>query len=59
MTRMVGLLKSCAGLLGAKTVGVLFIGLAAGEVNPDIGERARQKARHLGKKLAARHTPLA
>ena len=57
MTGMVGLLKGCAGLLGAKTVGVLFIGLAAGEQRPDIGQRARRKARRLGKKLAAR-TPL-
>lgn len=58
-TRMVGLLKSCAGLLGARTVGVLFIGLAAGEAKPDIGERARKKARRLGKKLASRSTPAA
>lgn len=53
ITRMVGLLKTCAGLLGAKTVGVLFIGLAAGQSEPDIGDRARRKARKLGKKLAA------
>jgi multimeric flavodoxin WrbA len=52
MTRMVGLLKGCAALFGAKTIGVLAIGLAAGEVKPDIGERARKKARRLGKKLA-------
>jgi multimeric flavodoxin WrbA len=51
MTRMVGLLKSCAGLLGAKTVGVLFIGLAAREQKPDLGSRAKRKARRLGKKL--------
>lgn len=59
MTRMVGLLKSSAGLLGAKTVGVLFIGLAASEPDQDIGDRAREKARRLGKKLAERHTPSA
>jgi multimeric flavodoxin WrbA len=59
MTRMVGLLKSCAGLLGAKTVGVLFIGLAAGEPNPDIGQRARKKARRLGRLLASHHAPSA
>lgn len=52
MTRMTGLLKTCARLLGAKTVDVLFIGLAAGEVKTDIGDRARKKARRLGKKLA-------
>jgi multimeric flavodoxin WrbA len=57
MTRIVGLLKSVAGLLGAKTVGVLFIGLAAGERKTEIGERARRKARRLGRKLARRHTP--
>jgi multimeric flavodoxin WrbA len=53
MTRIVGLLKSCAGLLGARTIGVLFVGLAAGEQKADIGERARRKARRLGKRLAA------
>jgi multimeric flavodoxin WrbA len=51
MTRMVGLLKSCAGLFGAKTVGVLFIGLAAGGQKPELGARAVRKARRLGKKL--------
>jgi multimeric flavodoxin WrbA len=56
MTRMVGLMKSCARLLGAKTVDVLFIGLAAGDPKADIGARARKKARRLGKKLAQRNT---
>ena len=55
MTKMVGLMKGCAKLLGAKTVDVLFIGLAAGEQKPDIGARARKKARRLGKKLASRY----
>ena len=59
MTRMVGLLKSVAGLLGAKPIGVLWVGLAAGEHNADIGQRARQKARRLGRKLAAHHAPAA
>ena len=54
MTTMVSLLKTSAGLLGAKTIGVLSIGLAAGELNQDIGQRARKKARRLGKKLASR-----
>jgi multimeric flavodoxin WrbA len=53
MSRMVGLLKSCAGLLGAKTIGVIFIGLVSGEPKPDIGARARRKARRLGQRLAA------
>jgi multimeric flavodoxin WrbA len=57
MTRMVGLLKTGADMLGAKTVGVLFVGMAAGQLDQDIGERARQQARRLGKKLAERHTP--
>ena len=55
MTRMVGLMKSCARLLGAKTVDVLFIGLAAGDPKADIGARARKRARRLGKKLASRN----
>jgi multimeric flavodoxin WrbA len=54
MTTMVSLLKTSAGLLGAKTIGVLSIGLAAGELDQDIGQRARKKARRLGKKLASR-----
>lgn len=54
MTRMRGLMKTTSGLLGAKTIGVLSIGLAAGEPKQDIGERARRKARRLGKKLAAK-----
>jgi multimeric flavodoxin WrbA len=53
MTRMISLMKGCARLLGAKTVDVLFIGLAAGEQKADIGARARKKARRLGKKLAS------
>jgi multimeric flavodoxin WrbA len=56
MTRMVGLMKSCAKLLGAKTVDVLFIGLVASEQKADIGARARKKARRLGRKLADRNT---
>jgi len=54
MTRMVGLLKSCAGLLGAKTIGVLFVGLAAGDPQADIGNRARKRAHRLGQLLAGR-----
>jgi multimeric flavodoxin WrbA len=55
MTRMVSLMKGCAKLLGAKTVDVLFIGLAGGEQKADIGARARKRARRLGKKLASRY----
>jgi len=53
MTRMVGLMKGCAKLLGAKKADLLFIGLAAGEPKADIGSRARKRARRLGKKLAS------
>jgi multimeric flavodoxin WrbA len=59
MSRMVGLMKNCARLLGAKTVDVLFIGLAAGEPKADIGRRARKRARRLGKKLASRNASAA
>jgi multimeric flavodoxin WrbA len=53
LTRMVGLLKNAARVLGARTVGVLAIGLAAGASKQDIGERARKNARRLGKKLVS------
>lgn len=55
MTGMVGLLKSCAGVLGAKTVGVLWIGLAAASPQQDLAPRIQKKARRLGKKLASPH----
>ncbi len=54
-SRLVKLLKDAAGLLGARTKGVLFIGFAAKAKQQDIGERARKKARRLGKKLASTH----
>jgi hypothetical protein len=41
---MVGLLKQTARLLGAKRVDVLFVGLAAMEERPDVGDKARRKA---------------
>jgi len=52
-SQIVGLMKTAAGLLGAKTVGVLFIGLAAGKQQPELGERWRHQARRLGEKLVA------
>lgn len=52
-TRIVGLLKQAAGLLGARTIGVLYIGLAASEERQGITARTRKKARRLGKKLVA------
>jgi multimeric flavodoxin WrbA len=51
--RLVKQLKEAAGLLGAHTIGVLFIGLAAKEKQQGIGEKARKRARHLGRKLAS------
>lgn len=53
-SRMVSLLKNAAGLLGARTIGVLFIGLAAGRPQPLLTARTKKKARQLGKKLAIR-----
>jgi multimeric flavodoxin WrbA len=53
MSRMVGLLKTAARLMGAKRVDVLFVGLAAGQPRADIGKRARARARRLGRELAA------
>ena len=53
-TSIIKLLKQAAGLLGARTVGVLFIGLAARKDRQDPGERIRKKARLLGRKLATK-----
>jgi multimeric flavodoxin WrbA len=54
LTRMMSLLKSAAQTLGARKTETLYIGMAAGEQNCDIGDRARKKARQLGRKLALR-----
>lgn len=51
---IVKLLKQAATLLGARTIGVLFIGLAAQEEQQELGKRVIEKARALGKKLATR-----
>ncbi|MFA5353245.1 MAG: flavodoxin family protein [Thermodesulfovibrionales bacterium] len=53
MTQIVHLLKKTATILGARTIGVLFIGLAAGAQQQDMGKRARQKAHRMGKRLAS------
>lgn len=50
---IIKLMKEAAGLLGASTIGVLFIGLAAREKQQNIGKKARKKARQLGKKLVS------
>jgi multimeric flavodoxin WrbA len=52
-TQIIKLLKTVSGLLGARTIGVLFIGLAAGDKQQGIGEPARKRAHNLGKKLAS------
>jgi len=51
-TRMVGLMKTAAGLLGARTAGVLFIGLAANQRDQPLTAKTIRKARRLGRKLA-------
>ena len=52
MTPILKPLKLAATLVGAKTSGVLFVGLAAREKGQEPGARAMKKARLLGKKLA-------
>ncbi len=57
-THIVGMLKKCAGLLGARKIEVLFIGLAAKQPTQTIGERTRKQARRLGKRLvSSQRTP--
>jgi multimeric flavodoxin WrbA len=52
MFSVIGSLKQAARVLGARTIGVVNIGLAAGEPEPGIRERTRRRARRLGHKLA-------
>ncbi len=52
-TQIVGLLKKCASLLGAKKIDVLFIGLAAKQPTQAISEGTKQQARRLGKRLVS------
>lgn len=51
LTPMLKTMKQAAQLLGARTVGVLWVGLAARSERQEPGERARDKARRLGRKL--------
>lgn len=53
VTRMVGLLKRAASLLGARQTAVLFVGMAAQEQAPTLKPRAKRRAQRLGKRLAA------
>jgi multimeric flavodoxin WrbA len=48
---IVSLLKNAAGLLGARTIGVIYVGLAAKGQSQEIKEETRRKARNLGKRL--------
>jgi multimeric flavodoxin WrbA len=52
-SRLVKLLKESVDLLGARTVGVLFVGLAAMDEQQRIGSRTKRKARSHGKKLVS------
>ena len=45
-------LESAANMLGAKTIGTLFIGLAAQQQHQELSKRIIIKARKLGQKLA-------
>lgn len=47
----VKLLKMTASTIGAKPVGILFIGLAAGEPHKQLSARTQQKAQRLADKL--------
>lgn len=53
LTGAAGILKKAAGLLGAKTVGVLVIGLASLREQQELSAGVRHKARRLGKKLVS------
>lgn len=51
-SQIIGLLKKAADVMGARTVGVLFIGLAAQRQNQPLGRRTKEKAHRIGRKLA-------
>ncbi len=50
---VMGRLKTAASMLGARSIGTLYIGLAAKQQHQELSRRARKKAQILGKKLAA------
>ncbi|EDY82547.1 hypothetical protein VDG1235_2170 [Verrucomicrobiia bacterium DG1235] len=52
-SKLVKLLKDAARLLGAGSVSVIFVGLAAKERRKKMSEHTRKKARAIGKELAA------
>jgi NAD(P)H-dependent FMN reductase len=51
MTRIVGILKKSVDAMGCRTIGVLFIGLAAQQQNQALSGRTVMKARSLGREL--------
>jgi multimeric flavodoxin WrbA len=53
MTNIVKQLKGVADVFGAKTVGTLFIGLAAINQNQTLSERTKRRAQALGRKLVS------
>ncbi len=52
---MVGLLKKAAAVVGARPIGILFIGLAARQLQQPLSATTRRKARLLGQRLALGH----
>jgi hypothetical protein len=52
-TGIVGLMKTAAGMLGAKVIGVLTIGIAARAEKQELSRRTLNKARLLGRTLAS------
>ena len=51
-TQVVGLLKKAADTMGRRTIGVLFVGLAAQQPQQALGGRTVEKAHRLGRMLA-------
>ncbi len=51
LSRIVYVLKMAANALGAKTVGILFMGMTAIDQNQVLTEREKRKARRLGTRL--------
>lgn len=50
-SNMVGLMKKALRVMGARTIGVLYIGMAATERHQPLSPRALARARRLGEKL--------
>jgi len=52
LTATAGILRKGAAFLGARAIGTLFIGLAAGQAHRELSTGVLRKARKMGKKLA-------